>query len=279
MSVARPTTLPEALSVLDASPEAELLAGGTDFMVEVNFGHRRPRDIVALRRVEELRGWEQRDGRLSLGAGMTYRTMETELPEVLPGLAMAARTVGSPQIRNAGTLGGNVATASPAGDTLPVLAALDADVNLVGPAGARRMSLSHFITGVKENARRPGEIIRDVEVSRINGPQEFCKVGTRNAMVISISCVALVLDVDAGQVRCGLGAVSPTPLRPREAEQFAAEGIDWSSVRAPDDVVDRFGDLVAAACTPISDHRGTAAYRRHSVGVMARRALRRCLTQ
>ena len=247
-------------------------------MVEVNFGHRRPRDIVALRRVAELREWEA-NGRLRLGAGVTYRMMETELREFLPALASAARTVGSPQIRNAGTLGGNLATASPAGDTLPLLIALDADVQLVGPRGERTVPLRDFITGVKQTSRRPGEIIRGVEVDRTNGPQEFCKVGTRNAMVISISSLALVLDTQTRTVRCGLGAVSPVPLRATEAERFAAEAIDWSALHADDDAIRRFGDLAADACAPITDHRSTAEYRRHSIAVMARRALRRSLSR
>lgn len=279
MTVARPTTLDDALGALHDLPDAHLLAGGTDFMVEVNFGHRRPRDVVTLRRIEELRGWEAMDGQLSLGSGLTYRTMEDELTDELPALAAAARTVGSPPIRNAGTLGGNVATASPAGDTLPVLIALDAEVDLAGPDGERTVAISDFITGVKQTDRRPGEIVRGVRVPRVEGPQEFCKVGTRNAMVISIACLALVVDIGARRVRCGLGSVSPVPLRATEAEDFASAAIDWSSLRTPDDVLQRFGDLAAGACSPISDHRGTSAYRSHTIAVMARRALRRSLSQ
>lgn len=277
MAVARPRTLDEAVAALAETPQAHLLAGGTDFMVEVNFGHRRPDHVVALRRVEELRGWKSEDGQLTLGAGLTYRAMQEELAAELPALAQAARTVGSPPIRNAGTLGGNVATASPAGDTLPVLVALDAEVELVGPGGARRVPLDGFVTGVKSTDRRPGEVIRAVRARRVDGPQEFLKVGTRNAMVISISCLALVLDVEQRRVRCGLGSVSPVPLRPTAAEDFASEAIDWPGLHADDDVVERFGTLAARSCSPISDHRGTAEYRRHTVAVMARRALRRSL--
>ena len=279
MTVARPTTFEDALGALENLPDAQLLAGGTDFMVEVNFGHRRPRDVVTLRRVDELRGWTTADGKFSLGSGLTYRTMEDELTSELPALAAAARTVGSPPIRNAGTLGGNVATASPAGDTLPVLIALDAEIDLVGPQGERSVPISEFITGVKQTDRQSGEIVRSVRVPRVDGPQEFCKVGTRNAMVISIACLALVLDVGARRVRCGLGSVSPIPLRATEAENFASEALDWSSLQASDDILRRFGELAAEACSPISDHRGTAEYRSHTVSVMARRALRRTLTQ
>lgn len=277
MTLARPSTLDDAVDALTELEDAELLAGGTDFMVEVNFGHRRPRSIVGLRRVEELRGWRQTDGRIELGSGLTYRRMERELEGLLPALASAARTVGSPQIRNAGTLGGNVATASPAGDTLPVLAALDAEVELRGPDGDRSVALTEFITGVKRTQRQADEVISAVRVRRTTGPQVYCKVGTRNAMVIAVSCLALVLDTEARTVRCALGAVSPVPLRPSDAEAFASDAIDWSRLTAAPDAVARFGELAAAACSPITDHRGTADYRQHSIAVMARRALRRAL--
>ncbi len=279
MTVARPRTLDDAVDALTELQDAELLAGGTDFMVEVNFGHRRPRNVVALRRVEELRGWHEIDGQIELGAGLTYRSMEREFDELLPALASAARTVGSPQIRSVGTLGGNVATASPAGDTLPLLAALDAEVDLRGPEGERSLALTAFITGVKQTQRREGEVIRAVRVRRADGPQVYCKVGTRNAMVIAVSCLALVLDTQAQRVRCALGAVSPAPLRPSEAEALASAAIDWSALTAPPDVVTRFGEMAAAACSPITDHRGTADYRQHSIAVMARRALSRALAQ
>lgn len=279
MTVARPRTTDDAVEALVTLPDAEVLAGGTDFMVEVNFGHRRPRHVVALRRVEELRGWREVDGHVELGAGLTYSCMERELGDVLPALADAARTVGSPQIRNAGTLGGNVATASPAGDTLPVLAALDAEVEVRGVDGDRRVPLEEFITGVKRTDLRPGELIRSVRVPRLPGPQVYSKVGTRNAMVIATSCLALVIDPDARRVRCALGAVSPVPLRPRRAEDFASDAIDWSALSVPGDAAARFGALAAEACAPITDHRGTAAYRRHTIEVMARRALSRSLRQ
>jgi CO/xanthine dehydrogenase FAD-binding subunit len=277
MTVARPRTLAEALGALEATPDAHLLAGGTDFMVEVNFGHRRPTDIVALRRVVELQGHEHADGHVTLGAMLTYAEIEADLAEDFPALAAAGRTVGSPQIRNAGTIGGNVGTASPAGDTLPLLVALDAEVDLAGPEGTRTVALDEFITGPKRTDRRPGEIITRVRVPRVTGPQQFLKIGTRNAMVISIACLALVLDLDARRVRCGLGSVGPRPLRPRAAEDFLSGEIDWDGPRAAPGAVRRFAELVAEACTPITDQRGTAEYRRHAAGVLARRAVERSL--
>ena len=277
MKVAHPRTLDEAFDALERLPDAQLLAGGTDFVVEVNFGHRRPPAVVGLRRVGELRGWRREDGELVLGAGLTFTEIENELAGELPALAAAARTVGSPQMRNAGTLGGNLGTASPAGDSLPVLAALDAKVVLASRAGERTLGLGGFVTGVKRTALRQGEIIREVRVPRLRGPQQFLKVGTRNAMVISIACAGLVVDLDGRAVRCGLGSVAPTPVRAAEAEAFIAGAIDWDGPSAPGDAITRFGELAAAAASPITDHRSTAEYRRRAVQVIATRALTRSL--
>jgi CO/xanthine dehydrogenase FAD-binding subunit len=267
----------DAVDALTDAPDADLLAGGTDLMVEVNFGHRRPSRIVALRRVEELRGWRREDGRFDLGALTTYRQIEDELAAALPAFAAAARTVGSPQIRNAGTVGGNIGTASPAGDALPLLVALDADVVCDGVDGRRTVTLRDFITGPKQTDRRPGELISRVRFDACAGPQQFLKVGPRNAMAISTACLALVADTDARRIRVGTGSVAPRPLRPAEAEAFASEAIDWDAgAMAPDDV-DTFGTMVSGAVSPVTDHRGTEAYRRHAVGVLARRALVRAL--
>jgi CO/xanthine dehydrogenase FAD-binding subunit len=277
MKVAHPQTLDEAFDALERLPDAQLLAGGTDFVVELNFGHRRPPAVVGLRRVAELKGWRQEDGELVLGAGLTFTEIETQLVEELPALAAAARTVGSPQMRNAGTIGGNLGTASPAGDSLPVLAALDATVVLASRGGERSLPLAEFITGVKRTALRDGEIIREVRVPRLRGPQQFLKVGTRNAMVISIACAAVVVDPDGRTVRCGLGSVAPTPVRAGEAEAYIAGEIDWDGPSAPTAAVARFGELAAAASSPITDHRSTAEYRRRAVQVITARALQRSL--
>jgi CO/xanthine dehydrogenase FAD-binding subunit len=275
MPIAHPTSLTEVYDALDDMPDAHLLAGGTDFMVEVNFGHRSPTSIVCLRRVDELQGYSITDDEVVLGAGTTWTEVENDLVDVLPALAAAARTVGSPQMRNAGTVGGNVGTASPAGDGLPVLAAMDATVVLARREGTREFPLLDFITGVKRTGIEPGEVIWQIKVPRLDGPQEFLKVGTRNAMVISIVCCALIMDRVGRTVRLGLGSVSPRPLRATEAEAFAAEAMDWEALSAPPDAIARFGELAQQAATPISDQRGTADYRAHAVGVIAARALER----
>ncbi|MBW3604449.1 MAG: FAD binding domain-containing protein [Actinobacteria bacterium] len=277
MTVVRPRSLSEAIDALSDAPDADLLAGGTDFMVEVNFGHRRPQRIIALRRVEELQGWRRDNGVFDFGALVTYRQIEHELADELPAFAGASRTVGSPQIRNAGTVGGNVGTASPAGDALPLLTALDAQVVCDGVDGRRTLPLLEFITGPKQTARREGELIVRIRFDRCSGPQHFLKIGPRNAMAISTACLALVADTDARRVRVGSGSAGPRPMRPDEAEAFASEAVDWDTGDIASDDLDTFAEMVAGATAPISDHRGTAEYRSYAIGVLARRALRRAV--
>lgn len=278
MSVtARPRTLADVFDALAERPDAQVLAGGTDFMVEVNFGHRRPQAVVAVRRVQELQGYEIGDDEVDIGAATTWTQVERELVDVLPALAAAARTVGSPQMRNAATVGGNVGTASPAGDGLPVLLAADASVILASRSGQRTVPLGEFITGVKRTILQPGEIITRIRVPRLHGPQEFLKVGTRNAMVISICCAALLVDRTSQTVRIGLGSVAPTPVRAPDAEAYIAGEIDWDGLSAAPGAVTRFGELVRNAVRPISDHRSTAEYRTRAVHVIATRALERSL--
>jgi CO/xanthine dehydrogenase FAD-binding subunit len=276
VTVVVPTSLDAAVAVLAENPGAHLLAGGTDLMVEVNFGHRRPPAVVALRAVDELRGWRREGEELVIGAGTTWSQLQApELASLAPGLAIAARTVGSPQIRNAGTLGGNIATASPAGDALPVLYALDAVVETVSPAGRRSVPIVELITGVKNTNLASDEIITAVRIPVAAGPQEFLKIGTRNAMVISVASLALAVDVGRRAVACALGACGPTIIRCEAAERHADAAVDWASLDVGGPDVETFGRLVADAARPIDDQRSTARYRRHGVEVMARRALMR----
>ena len=273
MSVAVPRSLDEAIDFLANDPQATLLAGGTDLMVEVNLHGRRPSTVVSLARVPELSMWRIDDDQVVIGSGVPYAAMENgPLAEVLPALAEAARTVGSPQIRAAGTLGGNLGTCSPAGDGLPVLAALDATVELVSTRGTRSVPFAEFMTGVKKNSARPDEIIRSVIVPRHDGWQGYAKVGTRNAMVIATASVCL-LRTDS-RVAVALGAVGPTILRARDAEEWIV-GQTTLADRPSPAVIDEFAERVAATARPIDDHRSTAAYRRHAVRVLARRLLER----
>ena len=278
MTVLLPSSLDDALAGV-SDPDVSVLAGGTDFMVEVNAGRRRPDTVLYLGRVGELRTFTVDDTSVRLGATVTYTEMlQPPLAGALPALAQAARTVGSPQIRNAGTIGGNLGTASPAGDTIPVLAALEAVVEVASASGRRDIPIEDFIVGAKRNALQPGELIVAVRVPRRPGYQEFRKVGVRNAMVISVASLALVLDTDRRRVRCALGSVGPGPVRATEAEEWLAAELDWDQLtaqEAPD--LAHFGRLVAAAARPIDDHRGTADYRRHAVGVLAARAAAKAL--
>jgi CO/xanthine dehydrogenase FAD-binding subunit len=278
MTVHVATSLPDALAALASRPEAHVLAGGTDLMVEVNFGHRRPTAVVAVDRVPELGGWhhDERTGTVRLGAGLTYRAMQdAPLARLVPALAEAARTVGSPQIRNAGTLGGNLGTCSPAGDALPVLCALDAVVEVASATGQRSLPIGQFMVGVKRTALAPGELVVAATVPVLDGWQGFAKVGVRNAMVISVASACLAVDRPGRTIRLALGAVAPTVLRAHDAEAFAAAHVAWDGEPAPDAVVGEFGRRAAVAAAPIDDHRSTAAYRRHAVEVLARRLLRR----
>ena len=278
MSALVPTDLDEALRAIGAHPDALVLAGGTDAMVEINAGHRRPRTIIALNRVAELRSWthDPADRTVRIGAGVTYtELMEQPLCELIPALAEASRTVGSPQIRNAGTLGGNLGTCSPAGDGLPVLAALDALVHLASAAGERSIPLRQFMLGVKRTARQPDELITAVTLPVLAGWQGYSKVGVRNAMVIALASACLATDAPTSSVRLALGSVGPTIIRCDTAEAFARESVDFTTRSASPATVARFGELAAAASRPIDDHRATAEYRRHAIGVLASRLLRR----
>ena len=276
MEVTSPRRLPDALDELAAEPATRPLAGGTDLMVAINFGRERPSRIMSLRHLEELKELAV-DGRVRCGAGVTYSRIQAAVGD--RALTQAARTVGSPQIRNAGTLGGNLGTCSPAGDTLPVLAALDADIVVRSRAGERRLKLAEFMRGPKRSDLRPGELVLAAEWDAAGPAQAFLKAGTRNAMVIAVANLAMVVDRARRRVGVALGSVGPTIVRALEAEDFARglfEEAGWERpLSAGEAASARFAELCAAAASPIDDVRGTAAYRRHVVAVMARRALAR----
>jgi CO/xanthine dehydrogenase FAD-binding subunit len=278
MTVAIPRTIREALDALTSAPDARLIQGGTDMMVEINFNHLKPHNVIALRRVQELRRWTQNaDGTITIGAGVPYQEMETgELKNLVPALAEAARTVGSPQIRAAGTLGGNLGTCSPAGDGLPVLFALDAVIHLQSNESSRVLSVHDFMLGVKRNARASNEIITAVTIPLLDGWQGYAKVGVRNAMVISVASACLAVDKNTKSVRIALGAVGPTIIRCRDAEAWLAEQLDISTSTGIDVAMAKeFGRRVSIESKPIDDHRSTAEYRRHAIGVLAQRLITR----
>ncbi len=271
----QPSTWDDAMAAKAAQPEAVPIAGGTDVMVELNFDRRRPPALLDLTRVAELTQWGTDGPLLRVGAGVTSRRLIAELGGRLPGLAMASRTVGSPQIRNRGTVGGNLGSASPAGDAHPPLLASDALVELASVRGVRRVPVAEFFTGPKRSVLAPDELVAAFLVAPAGGPQQFAKVGTRNAMVIAVCSFALALHPAQRRVGTGIGSAAPTPRRATAAEDFLAAALPWDTRgRLPDSTAREFGALVAAAAAPIDDVRGTAAYRRHALSVLAGRTLR-----
>jgi CO/xanthine dehydrogenase FAD-binding subunit len=262
MEVITPQSLDEALRVKAERPDAVPIQGGTDVMVELNFDRRRPEVLLNMNEVAELRGWSRENGSLRLGSGLTYtEAMEAPLAELLPALAEASRTVGSPQIRNRGTIGGNLGTASPAGDALPPLLVEGAEVELASTRGVRRVALNEFLVGPKRNAAEPDELITAAWLEPSGEPQTFMKIGPRNAMVIAVASLAVVADRERGELRASFGSSGPVA----------------ELITCPIDEADSFAEAVAAAASPIDDVRGTAAYRRHALRVLAERALKRTL--
>lgn len=278
MTVIVAKELNTALAALREHHDARLIQGGTDLMVEINFNHVKPTTMISLRDVASLRTIRRdQPGTLSIGSGVPYSVIEGEpvLSEI-PALAQAARTVGSPQIRAAGSLGGNLGTCSPAGDTLPVMFALDAMIHLNTLDSTRVVSIHDFMTGVKRSVRQQDEIITSIDFPIINGWQGYSKVGVRNAMVISVASACLVADHENSDVRIALGSVGPTIIRCREAEAWLKSSQDLSAGQSISlDVANEFGRRAAGESSPIDDHRSTAQYRRHAISVLASRLLRK----
>jgi CO/xanthine dehydrogenase FAD-binding subunit len=261
VDVLTPRTLAEAVRLKAELPEARFVQGGTDVLVELNFDRSRPAELVNLNEVAELRGWRRDGDDVVLGAGLTYaEAMRGEVASLFPALAEASRTVGSPQIRNRGTIGGNLGTASPAGDALPPLLVEGAVVEVASVRGTRSLPLQEFLVGVKRNALADDELVTGVRLQPSGAAQTFMKVGPRNAMVIAVCSLAVLVDRERGVVRAAFGSAAPTARL----------------VSVPLDDAGSLADAVAAATSPIDDVRGSADYRRHALRVLAGRALERC---
>ncbi|SNT65653.1 CO or xanthine dehydrogenase, FAD-binding subunit [Asanoa hainanensis] len=274
MEFLRPSDWAEALAAKAAHPDAVPIAGGTDVMVDLNFDRSRPAALLDLTRVPTLDDWGTDGDLLRIGAGVTYRRLIDELAGRVPGLALASRTVGSPQIRNRATVGGNLGSASPAGDAHPALLAAGALVELASTRGTRRVPVTEYFVGPKRSVKTPDELIAAFLVPARPGAEQFAKVGTRNAMVIAVCSFALSLDPETHAVGTGIGSAGPTPLRATEAADFLAAELPWETRGpVPAAMANRFGDLVGAAARPIDDVRGSADYRRHALAVLARRTL------
>jgi CO/xanthine dehydrogenase FAD-binding subunit len=251
LTLLQPRTLPEALRLLRDEGPLVPLAGGTDLYVGLHFGTERGRRFLDLQSLPALRGIRLRGETLAIGALTTYTEL-VRSPLVrrrLPILAEAAREVGSPQIQNRGTLGGNVANASPAGDTLPVLAVAEAVVVLRSVDGERRVALGDFYTGYRQSVRRPDELVVALEAPPVEGRQWFRKVGTRAAQAISKVVMA---GVRAARPRVALGSVAPTVVRVPRTEACLAGGGSIEDAQA----------VLGEEIRPIDDLRSTAAYRR-----------------
>lgn len=287
-SVTLPASLDEAVAALGAMPAAVPVAGGTDLMSAVNKGLLRPR------------GWSASAGSASSAAGTTRTATRCSAPDSPthawggPTSPLSSppwprpRAAGPPQIRNAGTLGGNIATAAPTGDALPVLAALEAELVIAGPGGARReIPVSHLLAG--RDMLEPAELIGFVRVPLLHAPQIFLKATGRTGPGRATASVAIVLDPARRGVRCAVGAIAPMPLRPLEAERWIASLIDWDGERglAPDALA-AFGEYVAAACIPdqappadggeVPPLPPAVLHLRRTVAALARRALGRALS-
>jgi CO/xanthine dehydrogenase FAD-binding subunit len=253
----QPASLADALRMLRDEGPLVPMAGCTDLYVSLNSGTLKLTRFLNLWRLNALRTIAVRDGHLSIGALATYTDLigSPLVGRRIPMLAAAAHEIGGAQIQNRGTIGGNVANASPAGDTLPVLAAADAVVVLASARGQRRVPFTSFYTGYRQTVCRPGELIVAFEIPKISGRQWFRKVGTRAAQAISKVVIAGVMPStpSSGDApRIALGSVAPTVMRATRTEAALASGASLTDAQR----------ILAAEITPIDDIRSTAAYRR-----------------
>jgi CO/xanthine dehydrogenase FAD-binding subunit len=272
----RLTTLSEAVEARAERPELWPVAGGTDLMVDVNFGRTELAGVLDLTAVAELKGIDRGDRWIRIGAAHPMADIADRMADVA-ALAGAVVTVGSPQIRSRATLGGNIATASPAGDSLPALLVHDAEVEVASASGSRRSSLGDLLLSPGRTTLAADELIVAVHLPRTAWSSSFAKVGTRNAMVIATCSVAVAVNSDTGEARIAAGAVAPTARRLPRAEavlrQLAAA--DGTPAKAE---LDDLEEAVRAEIAPIDDHRSTAAYRSHATATLARRLAERVLT-
>lgn len=267
----KPTSLSEALTLRAERPDAAVIAGGTDVMVAVNEGRRRLHQVIDLSDVAELGGWDPDGDRVRIGAALPLTRVVDELVGRLPALADAARLVGSPPIRHRATLGGNLGTASPAGDTLLPMLAGEALVELASVRGIRTVPIDAFFLAPGRTVLAPDELITAVHLRTARG-EAFAKTGPRQAMVISVAAAAVRIDPERRRLRAAIGSVAPTPRRAPTAETFADHGLDWSGGNSPSQTWwAELGRQAATDAAPIDDLRSSAEHRRHAVAVLAAR--------
>ncbi|MFE2144168.1 xanthine dehydrogenase small subunit [Streptomyces sp. NPDC059456] len=260
----RPGTLADALRLLRERSDAVVVAGSTDWGVEVNIRSRRANCVVAVDRLPELRQLRTESDHIEIGAAQTLTEIERRLDGSVPLLAELFPQFASRLIRNSATLGGNLGTGSPIGDSPPVLLALEASVLLADADGEREVPLSDYFTGYRQSVRRPGELIRAVRIPLPLSPvTAFHKIAKRRFDDISSVAVAFALDIEGGIVRkarIGLGGVAATPIRALAAEA-ALEGKPWAT-----ETVEVASQVLRAQGTPMDDHRASAGYRSAMLG-------------
>jgi xanthine dehydrogenase small subunit len=268
-SFARPRDLGEALSLLAEHPDATVVAGCTDWGVEVNIRGERAAYAVAIDRLPELRELEVADDDILVGAGLTLSEVESGLGGAVPLLDEVWPLFASRLIRNGATIGGNIGTASPIGDLPPALLALEAGVVLSSPEGDREVPLADYFTGYRETVLRPGELIRAVRIPRpLAGLAAFHKIAKRRYDDISSVAVGFAIDVVDDEVvraRIGLGGVAATPIRAR-ATEAALEGRPWTRA-----TIEAAAPVLATEGTPMDDHRASAPYRAAMLGQSLRK--------
>lgn len=268
-----PGTLSDAIAARREHPRARVIAGGTDVVADLNRGSP-PTGLISLRDLGDLRGIRFGNGRWRLGAMSTITEVfaDAELAPPSSALGQAARSMGSRQIRNRATVGGNICGGGAQRTLIPILLAYDASVDIVGEQGPRTADLADVLApdGTRLAA---DEILTAVHFTPVTGPQRFYRVGPRNAVCHATASVTVVLDEAARSVRVALGSVAPTAVRAPAAETLAREGIDWEQCRVSAELAEAFGVAAAEAAQPVSDVVASAAYRSHAVAVMARRAL------
>lgn len=273
----QPSTVQEALALLQRyGPEARILAGGTDLIIQMTSGRIRPAVCISSSRLLELDAIVcDSEGSLRIGGTATLRQVELH-PEIrrrYPALAQGAREVGSVQIRNLATLAGNLCNASPSADTSPALLAYDAEVELTGPSGTRTLALDRFWKGPGRTDLRPDEMLTAIVLPHPPADQKsfYFKLAVRRAMDLAMVGVTVTAsgEPQKREVRIALGAVAPVCFRAAEAEQLATQGAGLQDAAA----------AAAAACSPIDDQRASASYRRQMVQTLVLRGLNRVMSK
>jgi len=271
-----PHSLQEALQLLDKNaPSAFPIAGGTNLTVDMRSGRHRPKVLVAIDRLPELKGvWRDDNGNVAIGSGTCIADLLNEplLSQYAPALVQAARLFANPLIRNRATIGGNLGDASPAADSAPPLLIADAEVELASQGGNRRVPLAEFFIGVRKTQLKPGELIKAVyfPIMPAQCKSGYYKLGLRKADAISVISVAVMLEGQKGRcsrARIALGSVAPVPPRALAAED-ALKGQPIS-----DTLLSEAARLAAESASPISDLRASAEYRRRMVAVLVKRLL------